>query len=187
MDIDPKKLPQDIRQCHGVIAGLLTELDAKDRRGEITDRGMNECEVVERADGTLLLSMRNYRGEERRAFTFSREGGKSWSKPEHHVQIYCPTCQSSIHRYSFEPKSIILYSGPGGPGRARMAVRASYDEGRTWPVSKLLHPGPSAYSDLAVLPSGEIICLYEGGEKNWRELIMFARFSLDWLTGRTGP
>jgi len=151
------------------------------RRGDITEKGMNECEVVELADGSLLVSMRNYHGKSRRAFAISRDGGQSWSKPEHHDQVYCPTCQSSIHRYSLEPKNIILYTGPGGGGRKNLTVRASYDEGKTWPVAKVLQEGPSAYSDLAVLPDGSIACLYETGEKHAYESITFARFSLQWL------
>ena len=58
----------------------------------------------------------------------------------------------------------------------------SYDEGKTWPVSKLLHTGPSAYSCLAVLSKGDIACLYEGGDQFRHEKIIFARFSLEWLT-----
>lgn len=152
------------------------------QRGEITAKGMNECEVVELADGSLLVSMRNYHGKNRRAFAISKDGGQSWSEPEHHDQIYCPTCQSSIHRYSLEPKNIILYSGPGGSGRSNLTVRASYDEGKTWPVAKVLQEGPSAYSDLTVLPDGTIACLYETGEKGAYETITFARFSFEWLT-----
>jgi len=152
------------------------------QRGDITDKGMNECEVVELANGSLLVSMRNYHGKNRRAFAISNDGGQSWSKPEHHDQVYCPTCQSSIHRYSLEPKSIILYSGPGGGGRNNLTVRASCDEGKTWPVGKVVQEGPNAYSDLAVLPDGSIACLYETGEKHAYESITFARFSLQWLT-----
>ncbi|MBM3334313.1 exo-alpha-sialidase [Candidatus Sumerlaeota bacterium] len=152
------------------------------RRGQITGEAMNECEAVELANGALLLSMRNYRGKDRRAFSVSRDGGQTWSSPVNHDQVYCPTCQSSIVRYSLRPRNIILYSGPGGPGRINLTIRASYDEGRTWPVAKALHAGPSAYSDLAVLANGDIVCLYEGGEKQYRETITFARFSLRWLT-----
>jgi len=64
-----------------------------------------------------------------------------------------------------------------------MTVRMSYDEGRTWPVSKVLHDGPSAYSCLTVLPDNDIACLYEAGVKHPYEKIVFARFNLDWLTG----
>ena len=48
----------------------------------------------------------------------------------------------------------------------------------TWPVNRTLDAGPSAYSDLAVLPDGRIVCLYEAGND-----IRLARFSLDWVTG----
>jgi sialidase-1 len=40
-----------------------------------------------------------------------------------------------------------------------------------------LEKGSSAYSDLAVLTDGTIVCLYEGDKK-----IVLARFNLDWLT-----
>ena len=60
-------------------------------------------------------------------------------------------------------------------------MRLSYDDGATWPVAKLLHAGPAAYSALAVLPDGRIGCLYERGQKSAYERITFARFGLDWL------
>ena len=63
-----------------------------------------------------------------------------------------------------------------------MTVRLSYDEGKTWPVDKSLHEGPSAYSCLTVLPDMTVACLYERGDTNPYETITFARFTLDWLT-----
>lgn len=143
---------------------------------------MDESELVELADRSLLLSMRNYRGKNRRAFATSRDGGLSWSSPVHHEQVFCPTCQASIQRYSRPTsggKLPILYSGPGGPGRQDMTIRLSYDEGKTWPVAKVLYRGPAAYSDLVVLPDGSIGCLYE--RDNYSK-ISFARFLLGWLT-----
>ena len=146
-------------------------------RGDITENSMNECEVVELADGSLLLSMRNYRGLKKRAFAVSNDGGHTWSSPKNHEQVFCPTCQSSMHRYSWQPNRI-LYSGPGGPGRENMTIRLSYDEGKTWPVAKVLEKGSAAYSDLAVLPDGRIGCLYEvDGYKR----IVFAGFPIQWL------
>ena len=61
-------------------------------------------------------------------------------------------------------------------------MRLSYDEGKTWPVAKVLHAGPAAYSALAVLPGGTVGCLYERGRKSPYERITFARFGLGWLT-----
>ena len=152
--------------------------------GGVTGPGMNECEVVELADGALLLSMRNYHGKDLRAFARSTDGGETWSEPRHHEEVYCPTCQSSLHRHSWAPEDTILYLGPSGPGRQNLTVRASRDGGATWPVVRTLQFGPSAYSDLAVLPDGTVVCLYEAGRTGAYETITFARFPLAWLDGR---
>ena len=63
-----------------------------------------------------------------------------------------------------------------------MTVRLSYDEGKTWPIAKLLNAGGSAYSCLTVLPGMQIGCLYENGRHRPAEKVTFARFSLQWLT-----
>jgi sialidase-1 len=68
--------------------------------------------------------------------------------------------------------------------REKMTVRASFDDGRTWPAARELHAGPAAYSCLTVLQDGTIGCLYERGEKQAYELITFARFPLAWVTGK---
>jgi sialidase-1 len=62
-----------------------------------------------------------------------------------------------------------------------MTVRLSPDDGKTWPVGKLLYAGPAAYSSLAVLRDGTIGILYERGYASPYERITFARFSLDWI------
>jgi sialidase-1 len=74
-----------------------------------------------------------------------------------------------------------LFSNPANgerDQRNRLTVRMSEDEGRTWPVAKLLYAGPSAYSCLAVLPDGSIGCLYEAGQKHPYEKLVFAHFRL---------
>ncbi len=40
----------------------------------------------------------------------------------------------------------------------------SYDEGVTWPVSKVIYEGLSGYSSLTILNDGTIGCAYENGE-----------------------
>lgn len=149
--------------------------------GQATGGNMNECEVVELADGRLLLSMRNGLRKGLRAFSFSEDGGATWSEPGLNENIYCAVCQSSIHRYSWEP-NILLYSGPGGPGRTNLTVRASYDEGKTWPAAKVVDFQGSGYSDLATLPDGSACCLLESG---WYKPIVFTKFPLQWLIGES--
>jgi sialidase-1 len=156
--------------------------------GGVTEAAMDECEVVELADRSLLLCMRNYCAKNRRAFATSSDAGRSWSSAVHHEQVFCPTCQASIQRYSPPPvggKTRLLYSGPGGPGRKNMTVRLSYDEGKTWPLARVLYAGSAAYSDLVVLPDGRIGCLYE---RDQYRKITFACFTLGWLTdGKDQP
>ena len=48
---------------------------------------------------------------------------------------------------------------PAGRGkRENLSIKLSRDDGKTWPINKTLEPGPSAYSDLAVLPDGIVLC-----------------------------
>lgn len=155
--------------------------------GGISDEGMNECEVVELADGRLLLSMRNYLGTGTRAFAHSDDGGLSWSPSTHEPAVYCPVCQSSIARLSHassDGENRLLYTGPGGPNRTNLTVRLSTDEGRSWPVARVLHEGPAAYSDLAALGEGAFGVLYEAGREHSYETIKFARCTLPWVTGK---
>ena len=149
---------------------------------------VNECEAVELADGRVMMNMRNYdRSVRSRAVATSDDQGDTWSKVTHDKTLIEPICQASIRRYSLAAdgdKNRILFSNPASEkSRVNMTLRCSYDEGKTWPVTKTLHPGPSAYSCLAVLPSGEILCLYERGAKSAYETITLARVKLDWLEG----
>ena len=51
----------------------------------------------------------------------------------------------------------------------------------------MLHSGASSYNDLAVLPDGTCVCLYEGGKVERREWLRLARFSLEWLDAGQQP
>jgi sialidase-1 len=152
--------------------------------GGIEDALTNESTVVELADGSLLHNMRSYHKKNRRAVTISTDGGATWSRVKLDDALIEPVCQGSILRYNWPENAIrsrILFSNPASIKRENLTLRASYDEGATWPVSKVLHSGPSAYSCLAVLPDKSIACLFERGEKSAYEKISLARIPLDWL------
>jgi sialidase-1 len=151
----------------------------------------NECEAVELADGALLLNMRNYDRQQRtRAVSRSTDGGLTWSAVAHDAALVEPICQASIRRYSLARdagRNRILFANPGEPAaRKELTLRLSEDEGDSWPRGKVLWPGPAAYSSLAVLPDGTILCLFERGLKGAYEQITLARVSLDWLTDGQG-
>jgi sialidase-1 len=147
---------------------------------------MNECQVVELSDGigSLLLSMRNTSPANRRAQSLSHDAGQTWTAPGFPPELVEPHCQASLLRYNWpgaEGRGRLLFSNPASPQRHDLTVRLSLDDGRTWPISKILQPGPAAYSCLTVLPDSTIGCLYETGRTNAYAKIAFACFSLEWL------
>lgn len=151
-----------------------------DKGGEISL--VNEVQMVELADGALMLNSRKWGGKALRKIATSRDGGVTWSKIEEDPALRDPGCMASIFRYTFPTdggKSRILYSGPDSTKRDNGTVYLSYDEGKTWPVKKVLFPGSFAYSVLTALPDGTLGCLLETDDAN---RIVFARFTLDWLT-----
>lgn len=148
--------------------------------GGVVGPNCNECQAVELADGSVMLNMRTYRGNNRRLVAVSRDGGATFSKPTEDPALIEPVCQASILRL---PGGGIVFSNPASTKRDKMTVRLSADDGKTWPHAKELHAGPAAYSCLCVLPTGDVGCLYERGEKTAYETITFAAFPKAWLTG----
>jgi len=157
--------------------------------GGVIRPGVNECQVVELSNGTLLCNMRNAdRSSTTRAIATSADGGMTWSAVRHDPALVEPICQASLLRYPMPSQgpSRLLFSNPARaePGQRRdLTVRMSQDEGKTWPISRVLWSGPAAYSCLAVLPDGAVACLFEAGDQHPYERIALARFSRDWLTG----
>jgi sialidase-1 len=147
---------------------------------------MDESQVIELSDGEggLLLNMRNTAKANRRAQSLSHDGGQTWSAPEFVPELVEARCQASLLRFNWpddKDPGRLLFSNPTSPGRRNLMVRASQDDGRTWPRSRTVHEGPAAYSCLTVLPDKSIGCLYECGRTNAYEKITFARFSLESL------
>lgn len=143
---------------------------------------VNESQLVELKDGSIRFNVRRWAGKALRKTCVSADGGRTWSKVEDVPGQVDPGCMASIFRYT-DPadggKSRILFSGPQSTKRENGTVFLSYDEGRTWPVKRVLCKGSFAYSCLTALPDGTIGCLYEADGYG---RIAFARFTLDWLT-----
>jgi sialidase-1 len=149
---------------------------------------MGEPQLVELDDGTVMANIRSNIGPYR-VVSVSSDGGLTWGFSHREpplIGVEPRGTQGSIIRYtdrSTHGRSRILFSNPASTKkRERMTVRLSYDEGKTWPVSKLLHDGPSAYSCLTVLPDNRIGVMYERGIKGFRETVTLEVFSLGWLT-----
>lgn len=145
----------------------------------------NESQIVAKANGDILLIGRTLAGQEGsfQAKVVSKDKGITWSFPVNYDKnLTGSVCDIGLVRYSTKP-NIILVSQPADLKKRRdLTIRLSKDEGKTWPVSKLLQEGSATYSDLAVLPDKSIICLYgHGGGKHMPDTVSVARFSLAWL------
>ena len=149
----------------------------------------DECMPVDTPENGVYLSIRS--GDQPsdthlRAYSWSRDGGSTWSPVQWHADVPEPACcQGSAIRYTATGcpgRAPILLANPAGPSRERLTIRLSHDDCRTWSAGRVLHPGPSAYSDLALLPDGGVLCLYERGTAHPNETLSLARFNLAWLT-----
>jgi sialidase-1 len=157
------------------------------RLGASADEGTNESQVVELADGRLMLNMRNHppRAENHRLVATSADGGGTLSRAQPDAALVEPPAQASLIRFTRRPaqdRDRLLFANPAATRRERMTVRVSLDEGATWPFARAIHDGPAAYSSLVVLDDLSIGLLYERGTASPYERITFARFTLEWLT-----
>jgi sialidase-1 len=164
----------------------------------------NETVLVQLSDGRVMLNIRSESKQHRRAVAFSPDGATKWTRPVFDEQLKEPICMASLCRLSEKPRqgrNRLLFANPdnllrfgkeGKPGATRdrqnLTVKLSYDEGKTWPVSRVLEPGLSGYSDLAVGPDGTIYCFYERGSTDGKDIfatkyLAVARFNLEWLSG----
>jgi sialidase-1 len=169
----------------------------------------NETSCVQLADGRVLFNSRNESINYRRLFTYSEDGATNWSEPYFADAFFEPICFGSMCRYSMKPfqsENRILFCNPDSrqdpwvapksstPRSARnrhrtnLTVRMSYDEGHTWPVSKVIDEEIAGYSDIAVTPDGIIHVFYEGGSiqgtgSHFHNTHMSViSFDLEWVT-----
>jgi hypothetical protein len=91
----------------------------------------------------------------------------------------------AIERYTLksagDDRDRILWTGPKGPGRTKLVVLTSYDEGRTFVNERLLWDKEAAYSDLTILKDRSVGVLFERGEKSGYQFITFIRFNREFL------
>lgn len=147
-------------------------------RSETIIPGCNESQVVELANGDLMMNMRSYNKKGCRAIAVSEDGGASWSGITHDPQLVESVCQASLIKYgNYQGQKVYLFSNPAvTSGRTHMTIKASKDDCRTWTSGELVHEGPAAYSCLTVLPGGDIGLFFEAGDSDPYENLVFLRF-----------
>lgn len=154
---------------------------SKWKLGGITPQdSVNESTVAELSNGRLMLNMRNASKSRHRQIAISKNGGKKWSAIYPDTTLIEPVCEGNLIQYDFPgKKQFLLFSNPASTSsRTRMTVRISYDNGKTWPLKKLVYEGPSAYSCLTVLPNGNVGFFYEAGYQRPYEGIVYEEINL---------
>jgi len=149
--------------------------------------GTGEGCLVELSDGTIYYNSRAYFLDGKRRIAWSYDGGETFEDFAVDDTLIEPTgggCNAGMAGFPEKlsaGKDLILFSNPASDERKKLTVHLSRDGGRTWPVSKVIHEGPAAYSSMAVSENGTIFVLYENGAKHPYEKISMAWFSLKWL------
>jgi sialidase-1 len=178
-----------IQDRHGRLLAPIWKVDPpgvfaifSDDRGKTWQRGAmvpgegvgNENQLVELADGRILMDVRQ-RGGPHRWMATSRDGGKTWSEARPGETVTPVAC--AIERLALSP-SRIVWTGPKGNKRADLVLRVSSDEAKTFPEEHLVYEGLAAYSDLTRLGDNTVGILWERGVERGYQFITFTRFDL---------
>lgn len=138
-----------------------------------------ECAVVQLDDGSLMLNMRNNRNRNNegpdngRAVAVTGDLGATWTMhPTSENALIEPVCMASLYKHTYnnegKSRSILFFSNPSTKsGRHHITIKASLDNGNTWPekYQLLLDEGRgNGYSCLTGVDNGHIGILYEGSQ-----------------------
>lgn len=132
-----------------------------------------EAQLVQLADGDIMLNMRNEAGRTgngRRTVATTSDLGKTWKKhPSSHGALPEPVCMASLIKHRYKGKDYLVFSNPNESNRKRhnFTIKLSKDEGMTWPDSFqiLLDEGTgNGYSCMTSVGEGYIGVVYEGSQ-----------------------
>jgi sialidase-1 len=151
-------------------------------------QGGDENQVVELADGRILMDIRQNSGPHR-WLAESVDGGRTWAEPRPGITVTPVMC--AIERFSLktagDDRNRILWTGPKGPERRRLVIRTSDDEGRTIANERLISDDYAAYSDLTILKDKTVGVLWERGVERGYQFITFTRLNREWIDAASSP
>ena len=171
-------MPMEGRGVHGEhFSNIMTSADHGSTwqvSTPVPDR-TTECQAVELADGSIMLNMRNQKKLGYRAVYVTHDRGKIWSPHEtHNKTLIEPNCNASLFRADYKERgkkrSVFLFANPRAKdGRHHHTIRASFDEGTTWPEShhQLLDVGRGrGYASITQIDDDHIGIVYEGSRSD---------------------
>ncbi len=145
-------------------------------------QGGDENQIVELADGRLLMDIRQNSGPHR-WLAESADQGWTWGEPRPGLTVTPVMCalERFTSRAAGDDRDRIIWTGPKGPDRRRLVIRMSEDEGKTFPEERLISSDYAAYSDLTILEDRTVGVLWERGVERGYQFIAFTRLNREWL------
>jgi sialidase-1 len=155
----------------------------------------SETTVAELRDGRVMLNVRHEGPKDQpagrnhatfRAVFDGPDGATNWGMMRLDHALAEPICMGSLLRVGNE----LLFANPDNSAdhrRRNLTVKLSEDEGKSWPVSRVIDPGVSGYCDLAGSTEGkDLYCFYERGSTtddrhNDVAGLTLVHFNMDWL------
>lgn len=184
----PKHYNSDIYQHTPSVLSTIYSKDNGEtwQMGDILDTNHyvlspNETVLTETSDGRVYLNARHLAYY--RAKAYSDNGYSGWTEYGPEFGLPTPQCFSSVASYNDgEHPYTIIYAGcVSKTSRTRVTVFASTDDGKTFPVSKLLDFDRGGYTEVAVdNKEGLIYVLYED---NYGTINYLATFDYEYLLG----
>jgi sialidase-1 len=138
----------------------------------------NESTVTELADGKLLLNMRVSGNNNVRLQSTSSDGGITWTTPVSAPSLVDPVCQGSLTSGLIGGQHTVFFSNPSSINRENMTIKASTDNGASWPKQYTVFAGQSGYSDLVLINQTQIGILYEAGTTRYFDGIAYKNVNI---------
>jgi sialidase-1 len=132
-------------------------------------RGAMEPEVVELADGRVLMIMRTQLGHI--ATSVSPDGGETWGE-RRQLSVKAPEAPATLRTIPATGDLVLIWNNTFTPGaghggkRTPLAAAFSSDEGRTWHNVRNLETNPKrtfSYTSLAFVGSRAVMSYWESG------------------------
>lgn len=159
--------------------------------------GTGEGTLMEDGEGHILYNSRAYYEDRKRYLASSTDGGKTFHDfrtDDFLLDTAYMGCNASLLRVERkkltntallpeEADSITVFVNPRSENRDHLTACISFDSGKTWRGTRLIHEGLNAYSSLAFSSKEQLFyVLYEQGTADpYDRGIVCAVFDLEWL------
>ena len=184
-DIGEKAIDGGQYTCHSTI--VYSEDGGKTWQiGEGAKTNTTEAQVVQLANGDLMLNMRDDRNRQvkdqtnGRAVATTDDMGETWTMhPSSNSALPEPNCMASLIAADLQVdggiKQVLFFSNPDNKYfRTNMTVKASIDDGKTWPEEYRLEINEAegyGYSCMTMIDKDKIGILYEGVKELYFQVI----------------